>query len=86
MSDNENVVKVKAFLNKDGVMCVLTDSSVPLEIEFIDAVEVECESNNVVEYDDVDDPVDNYINQLCADGFNYVADSSIVVTNMLCVD
>ena len=77
-------VKVKAFLNEDGVMCVLTDTDVPVEIEFIDVVAVESDmQDNGEEISEENDPVEAYINQLCADGFVYVPDENIAVVNML---
>lgn len=76
-------IKIKAFLNEDGVMCVMTDADRPVEIEFIDSVAVECEARDCTEYDEENDPVDAYINQLCGDGFVYVDDENITVTNML---
>ena len=77
-------IKIKAFLNEDGVMRVLTDAGVPIEIEFIDAVAVENEMRDSgEEISEENDPVDAYINQLCEDGFVYVEDENIAVTNML---
>ena len=77
-------IKIKAFLNEDGVMCVLTDAGVPVEIEFIDAVAIESEIQDRGEaIAEENDPVDAYVNQLCADGFMYVPDANIRVTNML---
>lgn len=76
-------INVKVFLNEDGVMCVLADSNTPIEIEIIDSVAIECEARDVNEYDEEDDPTDAYINQLCGDGYVYVPDENISVTNML---
>jgi hypothetical protein len=82
--DEQSPIKIKAFLNEDGVMCVLTDSDRPIEIEFIDAVAVENDMRDCgEEFTDDNNPVDAYINQLCCDGFTYVADDNISVTNML---
>lgn len=81
--NNAKPIKVKVFLNEDGVACVLTDAGIPVEIEFIDSVAVECEARDCIEYDEENDPVDAYINQLCADGFMYVPDDNITVTNSM---
>ena len=79
-------IKIKVFLNEDGVSCVLTDADQSIEVEFIDSVAIECEARDCTEYDEENDPVDAYINQLCADGFTYVDDENISVTNMLYAD
>jgi hypothetical protein len=77
-------IKIKVFIGEDGVSCVMKDADVPVEIEIIDEVAVK----HSAQY--CDDPeangdewVDAYINQLCADGFMYVRDDKIVVTNDL---
>lgn len=80
----KSTIKIKAFLNEDGVMCVMKDTDLPVEIEFIDSVAVENELRDCGEdVSEENDPVDAYINQLCGDGFVYVEDENISVTNML---
>jgi hypothetical protein len=77
-------VKIKAFLNEDGVMCILTDADVSVEMEFIDVVAVENDMRNGEKIiSEENDPIDAYINQLCADGFVCVPDENIAVANML---
>jgi hypothetical protein len=73
-------IKIKVFISEDGVSCVMKDTDLPVEIEFVDEVAVknaarDCGGN------DGEDNVDAYINQLCGDGFVYVEDDKITVTN-----
>ena len=77
-------IKIKVFIGEDGVSCVMKDADAPVEIEIIDEVAVK----HSAQY--CDDPkangdewVDAYINQLCGDGFVYVEEEKIVVTNDL---
>lgn len=74
-------IKIKVFLNEGGIGCVMKDSNIPIEIEFIDAVAVENDRRDCGEFNESDDVVDAYINQLCADGFVYVDEEDFVVTN-----
>ena len=80
--EQKSTIKIKVFLNEDGVSCVMKDTYLPVEIEFIDEVAVK---NSVVDSgepeSDADEWADAYVNQLCGDGFMYVEDEDIIVTN-----
>ena len=76
-------VKLKIFMNEDGVSCVLTDTHYNVEVELIDeaAIEnadVDCGRTHLDE-----NPVDDYIDALIEQGFHYVDEDSVVVTNSL---
>ena len=75
-------IKIKVFVGEDGVSCVLKDTYLPVEIEIIDEVAVK---HSILAYgepeENADECIDAYINQLCGDGFVYVEDERINVTN-----
>ena len=77
-------IKIKVFINENGVSCVMKDTCLPVEIEIIDEVAVQ----HSTQYCDdpganADEYIDAYINQLCGDGFVYVEEGNISVTNNL---
>ena len=78
----QSPIKVKVFIGEDGVSCVMKNTDLPVEIEIIDEIAVK---HSVLAYgepeDNADKCVDAYINQLCGDGFVYVEDENIIVTN-----
>ena len=76
-------IKIKVFLSEDGVSCVMKDTYLPVEIEIIDEVAVKTAALDCGEADSEGDDVDAYINQLCGDGFVYVEDEKIIVTDNL---
>lgn len=76
-------IKIKVFLNEDGVSCVLKDTDLPIEIEFVDEVAIANSARDCGEADVMEDDVDAYINQLCGDGFTYIGGTDITVTNSL---
>lgn len=76
-------IKIKVFLNEDGVSCVVKDTDYNVEIEIIDEVAVQNAMKDCGESDCDDDAVDAYINQLCGDGFVYVENENIIVTSNL---
>jgi hypothetical protein len=80
----KTAIKIKVFLNEDGISCVMKDTYLPIEIELIDEVAVQHSAQYCDDPDaNGDEWVDAYINQLCGDGFLYVEEEKIVVTNDL---
>ena len=77
-------IKIKVFVNEDGVSCAMKDTNLPVEIEIIDEVAVQHSAQYCDDPDaNADEYIDAYINQLCGDGFVYVEDENIIVTNDL---
>ena len=77
-------IKIKVFLNEDGISCVMKDANLPVEIEIIDEAAVQHSAQYCDDLDaNADEHIDAYINQLCGDGFVYVEDENIIVTNNL---
>jgi hypothetical protein len=75
-------IKIKVFINEDGVSCVMKDTYLPVEIEIIDEAAVQHSAQYCDDPDaNADEYIDAYINQLCGDGFVYVEEKDIVVTN-----
>jgi hypothetical protein len=77
-------IKIKIFIGEDGISCAMKDTDLPVEIEVIDEEAVK----HSAQYDDEpnvngDELVDAYINQICGDGFVYIDEEKIVVTNDL---
>lgn len=81
-NEPKTAIKIKVFLNEDGISCVMKDTYLPVEIEIVDE---EAVKHSVLAYgdpeEDADSWIDAYINQLCGDGFVYVEEENIDVTN-----
>ena len=77
------IVRVKVFLDEDGVRCVMKNTDVPVEIEFVDEVAIANAARDCCEADMAENDVDAYINKLCGAGYVYIKDENIVVTNDL---
>ena len=80
----QSPIKIKVFINEDGVSCVMKDTDLPVEIEIIDEVAVQHSAQYCDDPDaNADEWIDAYVNQLCGDGFMYVEEDKIIVTNDL---
>jgi hypothetical protein len=68
-------IKIKVFISEDGVSCVMKDTDLPVEIEFVDEVTIAMNAD----FGEGEKLVDNYENLLLKSGFTYVEEEKIGV-------
>lgn len=72
-SSEKKPIKVSVFMSEDGVVCVMTNTNQPIEVEFVD---IDTITKNAYPKEG-EKLVDNYQRLLLKNGFNDVKDDMI---------